>query len=152
MTSSLRPAEVADLPFVLRSERSYMQTIEPANEQRWTAAIDRNLALWIDCLPRTLVLDVDGEAAGYQMWLPTGDSATLVSIHVVARHRRRGFGRLLLDAFAEQARAAGHVDLCLGVHRDNPAAPIYAAAGYVHTGDDGDYRMMALGTAARSAD
>ncbi|NBM15148.1 GNAT family N-acetyltransferase [Streptomyces sp. GC420] len=74
--------------------------------------------------------------------MPTGDTATLVGIHVVPELRRRGFGRRLLDAFAQQARAAGHKALALGVHRDNPALRLYEGAGYRRTGRDGDYILL----------
>ncbi|WP_431961068.1 N-acetyltransferase family protein [Actinacidiphila sp. bgisy160] len=137
-----RPARPADLPYLLRWEREYIRTVEPAAEAAWTGAIDRNLALWVDCLDRTLVLEADGEPGGSMMWLPADGRATLVGIHVVPALRRRGFGRLLLDAFATQARAAGHGTLALGVHRDNPALHLYKGAGYHRTGEDGDYLLL----------
>jgi ribosomal protein S18 acetylase RimI-like enzyme len=142
----LRAALPADLPFVLRLERDYVRQVEPEAEAAWTAAIDRNLALWVDCLDRTLVLEVDGAPAGSVMWLAAGDDATLVGIHVLARHRRQGFGRCLLEAFAQQATAAGHKRLKLGVHRDNPAVRLYESAGYRFTGHDGAYRCYELST------
>ena len=36
----LRLAEVSDLPFILRQEREYMETIEPDALQGWLAALD----------------------------------------------------------------------------------------------------------------
>ncbi|MFE2540773.1 GNAT family N-acetyltransferase [Actinacidiphila glaucinigra] len=153
-TAVTRPARPADLPHLLRWERDYIRTVEPAAEAAWTEAIDRNLAMWVECLDRTLILEAGGEPGGSMMWMPThaADStggtsgtdgtATLIGIHVVPALRRRGFGRLLLDAFAEQARAAGHATLALGVHRANPALRLYEDAGYRHTGEDGDYLLM----------
>ncbi len=141
-TAVTRPARPADLPYVLRWERDYIRTVEPAAEAAWTGAIDRNLALWVDCLDRTLVLDVDSEPGGSAMWMPSDGRAMLIGVHVAPALRRRGFGRLLLDAFAAQARAAGHDTLTLGVHRANPALHLYEGAGYRRTGEDGDYILM----------
>ncbi|MET9875272.1 GNAT family N-acetyltransferase [Actinacidiphila glaucinigra] len=150
-TAVTRPARPADLPHLLRWERDYIRTVEPAAEAAWTGAIDRNLALWVEYLDRTLVLEADGEPGGSMMWMPTNatddaddadGTATLIGIHVVPALRRRGFGRLLLDAFAAQARAAGHATLALAVHCANPARRLYEDAGYRHTGEDGDHLLM----------
>ncbi|MFF7674401.1 GNAT family N-acetyltransferase [Actinacidiphila glaucinigra] len=144
-TAVTRPARPADLPHLLRWERDYIRTVEPAAEAAWTGAIDRNLALWVLCLDRTLILEAEGGPGGSMMWMPTDGTdgtATLVGIHVVPALRRRGFGRLLLDAFAAQARAAGRTTLALGVHRANPARRLYEDAGYRHTGEHGDHLLM----------
>ena len=73
----LRPAVVGDLPTILRAERDYVAAVEPTQLAPWTAAIDRNLALWIEHLDRTTVLELDdgtGPAtAGFVMWMPDGD-------------------------------------------------------------------------------
>ena len=96
----LRPAEASDLPFILRQEREYMETIEPDEYQGWQAALDLNLAFWIECLPHTLFcVDAVGHSLGYAMWTLDGDTATLVSLNVHSSRRRQGLGRLLLDAF-----------------------------------------------------
>ena len=137
---AVRPAVAADLPLILRAERQYVQEIEPTEVDRWTSRIDRNLELWIRNLDRTTVLLVDDEAAGYVMWTPDGpDAALLVTIQVLAPHRRRGHGLRLLEVFADQARRHGAGVLRLGAHEANPARPLYAAAGYRTTGRDGDY-------------
>lgn len=142
-TAVTRPARPADLPHLLRWERDYMRAVEPAAEAAWTEAIDLNLGLWVECLDRTLVLEAGGGPGGSMMWMPADDGkALLVGLHVVPALRRRGFGRLLLDAFAAQARAAGHGTLTLGVHRVNPALHLYEGAGYHRTGEDGDYLLL----------
>ncbi|MEU6343133.1 GNAT family N-acetyltransferase [Streptomyces sp. NPDC046977] len=138
----LRAARPADLPRVFLWERLYMRTVEPANEARWTEAIDRQLELWISCLDRTLILEAEGEACGSMMWMPSGTGAVLVGIHVAPEHRRRGFGGLLLDAFAGQAREAGCDVLSLGVFVGNPAVHLYESRGYRPTGRDGDYLLF----------
>jgi ribosomal protein S18 acetylase RimI-like enzyme len=142
----LRPARVEDLPAILRYERDYVNAIEPESAASWIEAIDRNLTLWIECLPTTLVLEVPGsgdtDPAGFVMWLAEGASATLVSIQVGAHHRRSGFGSALLRAFEQQASSGGALVLKLGVHQRNPARALYERAGYVVTGRDGDYVLF----------
>lgn len=142
----LRPARVGDLPAILRYERNYVNTIEPESAANWVEAIDQNLALWIDCLPTTLMLELPGsgdpDPAGFVMWQAEGASATLVSIQVGVQHRRAGFGSALLRAFEQQASSGGALVLKLGVHRQNPARALYERAGYVATGRDGDYSLF----------
>jgi ribosomal protein S18 acetylase RimI-like enzyme len=139
----LRLAEVSDLPFIFRQEREYMETIEPDAHQGWMAALDLNLAFWIECLPHTLFcIDADGHPLGYAMWSLDGDAATLVSINVLGSRRRQGLGRLLLDAFEERVRPSGARVAELGVHRTNQARLLYQGAGYETTGQDGDYVLF----------
>jgi ribosomal protein S18 acetylase RimI-like enzyme len=141
----LRPAVPADLPEIFRAERSYIKTIEPAQEGAWTAAIDRNLDLWIANLDRATMLLADTDLAGFVIWTPTpayrDDTATLITIQVQPAYRRRGYGRVLLGVFAEQAAAAGYRLLHLGVHKGNPARSLYEGAGYQPAGSDGDYLL-----------
>ncbi|MBD7996370.1 GNAT family N-acetyltransferase [Arthrobacter sp. Sa2CUA1] len=139
----LRPAEVNDLPFILRQEREYIESIEPAALQGWLAALDRNLALWIDCLPHTLFcVDADGQRLGFAMWLPDSGTATLVSIQVLHSHRRQGLGRLLLEAFEQRTSLGGSSVAKLGVHQSNPARLLYQSAGYKTAGQDGDFLLF----------
>lgn len=145
----LRPAEVRDLPFILRTERHYMSEIEPGHLDGWTAALDRNLALWIDNLGHTTMVADDAENVGYAMWMPEGAEATLMGVHVLPGFRRRGLGALLLDAFAEGAHGNGAQTLKLGVHRDNPARQLYERAGYRQVGTDGDYLLYQRETRSR---
>lgn len=35
-----------------------MQTIEPDSLAAWTAAIDRNLQFWIECLPTSVAIPI----------------------------------------------------------------------------------------------
>lgn len=57
---------------IVRGERHYMQTIEPAQLGAWTAAIDRNLDLWINNLARTTIIESDGKPSD----TPSGPSPT----------------------------------------------------------------------------
>ena len=144
----LRLATPADLPTIFRAERDYITAIESQHMTAWTAAIDRNLELWIANLGRTTVVLAEGAIAGFVMWQPDSayreDAATLVTIQVLPPYRRHGYGRMLLSVFAQQAVAAGSRLLHLGVHEGNPARALYEQAGYKSAGRDGDYLLYDL--------
>lgn len=145
-------------PAIFRAERDYITAVEPGQEAAWTAAIDRSLELWIANLDRTTMLLAGPDVAGFVIWTPTpayaAGAATLVTVQVRPAYRRRGYGRILLGVFAEQATAAGSRLLHLGVHRDNPARTLYERAGYRSAGTDGDYLLYDLvpESSARPAD
>ena len=152
MPTRLRRAEVSDLPFILRQEREYMETIEPHALLGWLTVLDQNLELWISCLSHTFVcLDADGQQIGYVMGTLDGDKATLVSIGVLASHRRQGLGRLLLDAFEQSAGSGGARVVELGVYRSNDAHLLYRAAGYEAAGQDGEYVLFSKALSAAGA-
>ncbi|PWW21084.1 ribosomal protein S18 acetylase RimI-like enzyme [Geodermatophilus normandii] len=136
-----RPATGADLPLVEEAERAYVRDVEPGQESAWTAALERNRALWRANLARTTVLEADGEPAGFVMWTPDGGAALVVTVQVLPASRRRGLGRRLLEECARRAAAAGYAEVRLGVHRDNPARALYEAAGFVPAGEDGAYLL-----------
>ncbi|MGY1713376.1 GNAT family N-acetyltransferase [Geodermatophilus sp. SYSU D01106] len=137
-----RPAREDDLPLVEDAERAYVRDVEPDQEAGWTAALDRNRALWRENLARTTVLEDGGAPAGFVMWTPDGDAALVVTVQVLPPHRRRGHGRRLLEVVAAQARAAGLAEVRLGVHRDNPARALYEAAGFLPAGEDAAYLLF----------
>jgi GNAT superfamily N-acetyltransferase len=136
-----RPADEADLPLVEEAERAYIRDVEPGQEAAWTAALDRNRALWRANLARTTVLEVGGEPAGFVVWTPEDGAALVVTVQVLPPFRRRGLGRRLLEECARQAAAAGHAEVRLGVHRDNPARALYEQAGFAPAGEDGAHLL-----------
>jgi ribosomal protein S18 acetylase RimI-like enzyme len=133
---------------MFRAERDYIKAIEPDQEAAWTAGIDRTLDLWISNLDRATILLAGTDTAGFVIWMPTpahrDGAATLITIQVRPAYRRRGYGRILLGVFADQAAAAGFRLLHLGVHKDNPARALYEQAGYQPAGSDGDYLLYDL--------
>jgi ribosomal-protein-alanine N-acetyltransferase len=81
-----------------------------------------------------------GEPAGYALGRVAADEAELLSIALVPGHRRRGGGRLLLDALIERCVAAGAAALFLEVAIDNAAAlALYRGAGFREAGRRRDY-------------
>jgi len=80
-------------------------------------------------------LDAAGEPAGYALCRVAVDEAELLSIALLPDHRRRGGGRLLLDALIERCAAAGAATLFLEVAIDNAAAlALYRRAGFREVG------------------
>ena len=84
-----------------------------------------------------------GPAAGYALVRDGGDPVAaglavrdgvwvgLFSMFTLPEHRRRGFGRALVQATGRWAQARGAEHLYLQVERDNPAAlALYAGAGF----------------------
>ena len=142
----LRPADVGDLPHLFRLEAAYLQRFEPDSYEKWLHAADRNLELWTANWSRAVTAEVDGHFAGLELWMPerAGAGATLVTIHVHPDFRGGGLGAQLLRRFRQDARAAGHARLLLGVHRENPARRLYERAGFVPAGQDGPYDLMEL--------
>ena len=113
----IRRAGVRDLPLVYAFELAYIKEIEPAAEAAWHDALQRQLEHWITCLPHMFVAERHGEAVGECFWQTGEGGALLASLCVAPAARRRGVGRLLLEAFERDAAAAGFSCLALGVYR-----------------------------------
>lgn len=139
----LRPARAGDLPLILRLERVYMDTVEPASVPGWLDSLDRNLALWIDHLDQTVVVEVAGHAVGHVMWALAGEQATVITVGVEPAHRRRGLGRLLLSRAMADTRTAGATVLRLDVWPTNPARHLYEAMGFAPGQEVDGYRRYA---------
>jgi ribosomal protein S18 acetylase RimI-like enzyme len=87
-------------------------------------------------LGRVLVIEEEGLAGyavltwGFDLEFGGRDSF-LTELFVAPEKRRRGLGRLLLDAVAEAARDGGAGAIHLGVYPDNQRAlALYRSAGY----------------------
>lgn len=153
----MRDASIADLPFVFRLERAYIEELEPQMLERWSRVIDVHLQQWIGNLSRMFVAEVSGRAIGYCCWEVDGEQAVLASIHIIPEFRRHGAGRKLLEKFESDASAQNCKLFTLSVIKHNPARHLYAAAAYAYVMQDGDYqyyRKSALagqGTAVKPA-
>lgn len=134
MALTLRLARVTDLPAIYRGELAYIQQWEPTHETAWRRQLERHLTDWVDNFERLTVATLDGQFAGYSLWVPEEGFAELHTINVSEACRRKGIGRALLDAYVISAGHNGLAQLRLSVRGDNPARLMYEAAGFVCVG------------------
>lgn len=147
LTYRLRKAVITDLPLIYRGERNYIQRWEPSHEDGWLRHSEQNLASWVTHYDRLTVATVDGQFAGYCLWVPQAGEALLSTIGVFEHYRCRGIGAALLAAYTEDARQAGFTHLTLSVRADNPAKRLYEKAGFVQSAvDDNGYLRFELGS------
>src|SRR5690242_309853 len=72
---------------------------------------------------------------GFVVARDLGGECEILTLGVLPRRRRHGFGRALLDATIADARRRGSASLVLEVAADNqPARQLYAAAGFIRVG------------------
>lgn len=126
------------------SEEGYAEIQVAAGVWPAAEALDRARAETATTLPDgrhtqdmlLLVGEDDGRLVGH-LWIalhsPRGTPGTafLFDIHVPEEHRGKGYGRALLTAAEDAARAHGRRTLALNVHGHNTAAiRLYESAGY----------------------
>lgn len=80
-----------------------------------------------------------GERVGFTWWaereLDAGPAAWIYDVHIDEPHRRKGFGRGLMEAVEAQVREAGLTRIELHVWVDNdPATSLYRSTGFVPAG------------------
>ncbi len=122
-----------------------MEVMEAAFEPRWREAWTRRQVEDSLAMPHSYIILVDadgallnevsdGDAAGFVLARRAPGEEELLLIGVRPEHRRNGIGRLLLDAFAERARADGAENVFLEMRAENPAESLYRDCGYVPIG------------------
>lgn len=79
------------------------------------------------------------EAVGFSLFRTVADESELLLLAVAPAHHRRGVGRLLLDAFLEQARNDGVTRVHLEVRDGNPAVTMYGNVGFSPVGRRRNY-------------
>ena len=79
-------------------------------------------------------------ASGFLMIRGAGDEAEIITLGVLAEHRRKGVGRNLLAGGMKESASRGARRLFLEVAADNDAAlALYRAAGFAQIGQRPDY-------------
>jgi len=113
---------------------------DPAATEQFLA--DRNCMLFVAVDDGIVVGTLDG----YALRQPhvRRPQFLLYEIDVAEPFRRRGIGRALIDAFADEARRRDAEDVWVLTHRSNAAAvALYRACGFAPDADD-DTEMMIL--------
>jgi len=98
-----------------------------------------------------LVASVNGHDAGacWMRTLPTGVGAAFVDqetpqlgIALEHEYQRRGYGGSLMAATLAEAWSAGHAQVSLTVHPENPAIALYERCGFSKIGIRNTYHLM----------
>ncbi len=80
---------------------------------------------------QVLILCINGRPAGYASLGDSGEQAELRRIAIEPQWRAKGYGRRLLAAMIDLARACGYRECLLEVSEKNVAAlSLYASAGF----------------------
>ncbi|MHC8299791.1 GNAT family N-acetyltransferase [Pseudomonas sp. ZS1P83] len=66
--------------------------------------MQRHLTCWVENFDRQAIAIIDGQFAGYSLWIPEQGCAELCTINVSQSYRPNGVGRALVDANAVIAR------------------------------------------------
>lgn len=78
-----------------------------------------------------LVLEVSGEIAGYAGYWKILDEGHITNVAIHSDYRRLGYGRRLIQALIEQAKAMDIVAMTLEVRvSNNPAISLYQSFGF----------------------
>lgn len=108
------------------------EAFDPAYGEAWTRAQCSGIlglgGVWL------FVARIDGQPAGFALARAIIDEGELLLLAVSPAHRRRGVGRAMLDAVADEARRRGAIRLHLEMRENNDAIALYAAAGFVEIG------------------
>ena len=130
MEPAIRLAKSEDIDGLLRCARAFHaedgHPLPKAGEVALVALVDANSPYG-----RVLVLDADGEVAGYAVLCFGysvefgGRDAFVDDLYVAAPLRAKGFGRQMMERLAEIARAEGGHALHLEVFTGNPMADWY---------------------------
>lgn len=112
--SALR-REDADAALALSEEAGWNQTVED-----WRFMLERGQALGLR--------EPDGTIAASSLVLPQGPEVSWISMVLVARrHRRKGYGTMLLKRCIERVQASGAVP---GLDATELGRPVYLPQGF----------------------
>lgn len=128
----IRQGEPADLIAVDRIERASF-------DDPWSRSILLQ-ELVASALRLPLIVECEGEVAGYLLAWRSGDELHILNVAVDPARRRRRLGAALLEAALAEARHRGMVSVSLEVRRGNlPALALYRAYGFEDTGERPGY-------------
>jgi GNAT superfamily N-acetyltransferase len=131
MATTIRDAQTSDSHAVERIENDAdLLLINHLQADVWSAAPQGTTRLSEPGY--LLIVEVDGEAAGFVHVLEIDGICHLEQLSVDPPSSRRGLGRALVEAAKNQARARGYSQISLRTYADVPwNAPFYATLGFV---------------------
>lgn len=119
MKSIIRRAREVDLEFLRENDQ------HPTPEALSTAVADG----------RVLVVDDNGTLSGWLRWSLFWDEHPFLNmIYVLAEHREKGFGGLLLDAWEHEIQARGYTRALLSTASDESSQHWYRRRGFTDAG------------------
>jgi phosphinothricin acetyltransferase len=135
--TAVRPASHEDLPAILDIyNREVLASTATYDTVPRTEADHRKWFALHGPEHPVLVAESGTAVIGWASLSPWSDRSAYartveVSVYVAEEHRRRGVGRLLLDALIEAGRARGHHALLARISADNEASVrLHAEAGF----------------------
>lgn len=145
----IRFAEAADSDAVERIENDADRLlIDRLRPDIWSAAptgAERNAEPGF-----VLVMEIDGEVAGFVHVLEVADICHLEQLSVAPQHTRQGLGRALVEAAKAEARKRGHERMSLRTYADVPwNAPFYETAGFVEEEPSAPFHQSLLAIEAK---
>lgn len=113
----------------------YREFFPQAWERRWSAEEFVRLLATPGCFGHLLIDSADSAARGLILLRAAADEAEIITIGVVASHRRRGGAAKLLERATSHCVERGVHTLFLDVAEDNqPARRFYEARGFAIVG------------------
>lgn len=135
--ASATPGEMADITIgTLADLGEVMQTMDAAFDPSFGEAWTRSQCAGIMALPGVWLLLArrGGKPVGFALARSVVDEAELLLLAVQPEQRRAGIGAALLCEVVTGARTRGAIRLHLEMRENNPAGPLYAAAGFQEVG------------------
>jgi len=130
--ASTRAEELAAVPWTDAQKEAFLRMQFDAQDRYWR---EQNPAAAFD------VILIDGAPGGRLYVNRSADEVRIVDIALVAQHRGRGVGTLLIRRVLDEAHATGR-PVTIHVERGNRARRLYQRLGFRQIGATGVYDLL----------
>jgi GNAT superfamily N-acetyltransferase len=141
MQITLRPANDADLPFLLELRFQTMDEHYIASGVHLSQ--EEHMQRVLHHFDSAEIIMVDGQASGLLKVDRNGTDWHLIQIQLIPELQRRGLGTQLMGQVISEASSTG-ASLRLGVLKVNPAHRLYERLGFLVVGETSDSIKMRL--------